>query len=84
MNQPATVSLSAATVPTMAAAMIPMSITLNSDRVPSRTFNFTVVKDVTFTPLLTYLSIANVLTTIVILVAFAIAVVAIPLEVLGG
>jgi hypothetical protein len=44
-------------------AMIPMSITLNSDRTPSRTFNFTVVKDVTFTPLLTYLSIANVLTS---------------------
>jgi hypothetical protein len=44
-------------------AMIPMSITLNSDRTPSRTFNFSVVKDVTFTPLLTYLSIANVLTS---------------------
>ena len=42
--------------------MIPMSITLNSDRTPSRTFNFTVVKDVTFTPLLTYLTVANVLT----------------------
>ena len=41
--------------------MIPMSITLNSDRTPSRTFNFTVVKDVTFTPLITYLTIANVL-----------------------
>ena len=44
-------------------AMIPVSITLNSDRTPSRTFNFSVVKDVTFTPLLTYLSIANVLTS---------------------
>lgn len=44
-------------------AMIPMSITLNSDRTPSRTFNFGVVKDVTFTPLLTYLTIANVLTS---------------------
>jgi hypothetical protein len=44
-------------------AMIPMTITLNSDRTPSRTFNFTVVKDVTFTPLLTYLSVANVLTS---------------------
>lgn len=43
--------------------MIPMSITLNSDRAPSRTFNFSVVKDVTFTPLLTYLSVANVLTS---------------------
>ena len=42
--------------------MIPMTITLNSDRTPTRTFNFTVVKDVTFTPLLTYLTIANVLT----------------------
>ena len=44
-------------------ALIPMSITLNSDRTPSRTFNFTVVKDVTFTPLLTYLAVANVLTS---------------------
>jgi len=44
-------------------AMIPMTITLNSDRATSRTFNFTVVKDVTFTPLLTYLSVANVLTS---------------------
>ena len=44
-------------------AMIPVSITLNSDRTPSRTFNLSVVKDVTFTPLLTYLSIANVLTS---------------------
>ena len=43
--------------------MIPMSITLNSDRTPSRTFNFSVVKDVTFTPLLTYLTVANVLTS---------------------
>jgi hypothetical protein len=43
--------------------MIPMSITLNSDRTPSRTFNFKAVKDHTFTPLLTYLSIANVLTS---------------------
>ncbi len=42
--------------------MIPMSITLNSDRMPSRTFRFSVVKDVTFTPLLTYLTVANVLT----------------------
>ncbi len=44
-------------------AMIPMSIRLNSDRTPSRTFNFAVVKDVTFTPLLAYLTIANVLTS---------------------
>ena len=42
--------------------LIPMTITLNSDRTPSRTFNFSVVKDQTFTPLLTYLAIANVLT----------------------
>jgi hypothetical protein len=42
--------------------LIPMSITLNSDRTPSRTFSFQVVKDVTFTPLLTYLAVANVLT----------------------
>ena len=42
--------------------LIPMSITLNSDRTPRRTFNFQVVKDVTFTPLLTYLAVANVLT----------------------
>jgi hypothetical protein len=42
--------------------LIPMSITLNSDRAPTRTFTFSVVKDPTFTPLLTYLTIANVLT----------------------
>ena len=42
--------------------MMPMSITLNSDRVPSRTFTFSVVKDHTFTPLLTFLAVANVLT----------------------
>jgi hypothetical protein len=38
-----------------------VTITLNSDRGPSRTFNFGVVRDFTFTPLLTYLSVANVL-----------------------
>jgi hypothetical protein len=43
--------------------MIPMSITLNSDRTPKRTFNFNAVRDHTFTPLLTYLAIANVLTS---------------------
>jgi hypothetical protein len=43
--------------------MIPVTITLNSDRGPSRTFNFGVVRDFTFTPLLTYLSVANVLTS---------------------
>jgi hypothetical protein len=43
--------------------MIPMNITLNSDRTPSRSFSVQVVKDVTFTPLLTYLAVANVLTS---------------------
>jgi hypothetical protein len=42
-------------------AMIPVTITLNSDRVPSRTFSFSMVRDHTFTPLLTYLTVANVL-----------------------
>ena len=44
-------------------ALIPMSITLNSDRSPRRTFAFQAVKDHTFTPLLTYLAVANVLTS---------------------
>ena len=44
-------------------SLIPVAITLNSDRGPSRTFNFGVVRDFTFTPLLTYLSVANVLTS---------------------
>ena len=43
--------------------MIPVALTLNSNRAGRRTFNFNVVKDVTFTPLLTYLAIANVLTS---------------------
>ena len=42
-------------------SLIPLTITLNSDRAPSKTFNFGVVRDFTFTPLLTYLSVANVL-----------------------
>ena len=46
-----------------APSLIPVAITLNSDRAPSRTFNFGVVRDFTFTPLLTYLSVANVLTS---------------------
>jgi hypothetical protein len=46
-----------------APSMIPVTITLNSDRSPSRTFHFGVVRDFTFTPLLTYLSVANVLTS---------------------
>lgn len=41
--------------------MIPVTITLNSDRTPSRTFSFSMVRDHTFTPLLTYLTVANVL-----------------------
>jgi hypothetical protein len=44
-------------------SMIPVTITLNSDRAASRTFNFGVVRDFTFTPLLTYLAVANVLTS---------------------
>jgi hypothetical protein len=43
--------------------MIPVNITLNSDRTPSRTFTFSMVRDHTFTPLLTYLTVANVLTS---------------------
>jgi hypothetical protein len=43
--------------------MIPVTITLNSDRTPTRTFAFSMVRDHTFTPLLTYLTVANVLTS---------------------
>jgi hypothetical protein len=43
-------------------ALIPMTVTLNSDRLGSRTFSFGVVRDATFTPLLAYLAVANVLT----------------------
>ncbi len=39
-----------------------MTVSLNSDRLGSRTFNFGVVRDTTFTPLLAYLAVANVLT----------------------
>lgn len=46
-----------------APSLIPMTITLNSDRGPSRAFSFGVVRDFTFTPLLAYLSVANVLTS---------------------
>ncbi len=46
-----------------APSLIPVTITLNSDRGPTRTFAFGVVRDFTFTPLLTYLSVANVLTS---------------------
>jgi len=44
-------------------SLIPIKITLNSDRGPSRSFSFGVVRDFTFTPLLAYLSVANVLTS---------------------
>jgi hypothetical protein len=44
-------------------SLIPVTITLNSDRAPARTFNFGVVRDFTFSPLLTYLAVANVLTS---------------------
>ncbi|MGH9200563.1 MAG: SpoIVB peptidase S55 domain-containing protein [Vicinamibacterales bacterium] len=44
-------------------ALIPMTITLNSDRGPSRQFSFGLVRDFTFTPLLSYLAVANVLTS---------------------
>ncbi len=47
-----------------APSLIPVTVTLNSDRAPSRTFNFGVVRDFTFTPLLTYLAVANVLTVV--------------------
>jgi hypothetical protein len=43
--------------------LIPLSVTLNSEHMPSRTFAFGLVKDQTFTPLLTYLAVANVLTS---------------------
>lgn len=43
-------------------ALIPMTVALNSDRLGARTFNVGVVRDTTFTPLLAYLAVANVLT----------------------
>lgn len=43
-------------------ALIPMTVTLNSDRLGTRSFSFGVVRDATFTPLLAYLAVANVLT----------------------
>jgi hypothetical protein len=43
-------------------SLIPMTVTLNSGRLGARTFSFGVVRDVTFTPLLAYLAVANVLT----------------------
>ena len=44
-------------------SLIPMTVTLNSDRGAARTFTFNLVRDVTFTPLLAYLSVANILTS---------------------
>jgi hypothetical protein len=46
-----------------APALVPVTVTLNSGRLPSRTFSFGVVHDQLFTPLLTYLAVANVLTS---------------------
>ena len=43
-------------------SLIPMTVTLDSDRLGQRTFSFGVVRDTTFTPLLAYLAVANVLT----------------------
>lgn len=43
--------------------LVPVTVTLTSKRAPSRTFNFSVVNDELFTPLLTYLAVANVLTS---------------------
>jgi hypothetical protein len=42
-------------------ALVPVSITLLSDRAPARTFKVEIVKDQLFTPLLTFASIANTL-----------------------
>jgi hypothetical protein len=44
-------------------SLIPVKVTLNSERAPTRTFSFGVVRDPTFTPLLSYLAVANVLTS---------------------
>jgi hypothetical protein len=41
--------------------LVPVSITLQSDRAPARTFKVEIVKDQLFTPLLTFASIANTL-----------------------
>lgn len=43
--------------------MVPVSVTLVSKRAASRTFSFSVVNDQLFTPLLSYLAVANVLTS---------------------
>ena len=44
-------------------ALVPVTVTLSSKRSASRTFTFSVVNDQLFTPLLTYLAVANVLTS---------------------
>lgn len=44
-------------------ALIPVTVTLNSTRAASRSFRFEVVHDQLFTPLLSYLAVANVLTS---------------------
>ena len=41
--------------------LVPVAITLQSDKAPARTFRFEIVKDQLFTPLLTFASIANTL-----------------------
>jgi len=46
-----------------APALVPVQVTLTSGRAPTRTFRFSVVNDQLFTPLLTYLAVANVLTS---------------------
>ncbi|HUU36120.1 MAG TPA: SpoIVB peptidase S55 domain-containing protein [Vicinamibacterales bacterium] len=46
-----------------APALVPVKVTLTSGRGPVRTFSFGVVNDQLFTPLLTYLAVANVLTS---------------------
>ncbi len=46
-----------------APALVPVAVTLTSSRAPARTFRFSVVNDQLFTPLLTYLAVANVLTS---------------------
>ena len=46
-----------------APSLIPVDVTLNSRRGPSRRFSFGVADDQLFTPLLTYLAVANVITS---------------------
>ncbi len=44
-----------------APSMLPITLVLDTERGPSRTFHFSVVRDQLFTPLLTYLSVVNTL-----------------------